>query len=141
VLAEAAPRAVAKDIDISLAEGPPAQIRGHAGLLAILIGNLVDNAVRYTPAGGRVLVSLAETPEAELRVADNGPGVPAAEVGRLGERFHRLAPAAESGSGLGLSIVLRIAELHGARVSFAPGLDGRGLAVSVRFGKTWSVPD
>jgi two-component system sensor histidine kinase QseC len=141
VLAEAAPRAVAKDIDISLAEGPPAQIRGHAGLLAILIGNLVDNAVRYTPAGGRVLVSLAETPEVELRVADNGPGVPAAEVGRLGERFHRLAPAAESGSGLGLSIVLRIAELHGARVSFAPGLDGRGLAVSVRFGKTWSVPD
>jgi signal transduction histidine kinase len=132
VIAEAAPRAVEKDIDISLEEAAPAQIQGHASLLAVLVRNLVDNAVRYTPPGGRVLVTLQG---ANLTVADNGPGVPAAELGRLGERFHRLAPPGESGSGLGLSIVLRIAELHGARVVFGPGLEARGLAVSLAFGK------
>jgi signal transduction histidine kinase len=132
VIAEAAPRAVEKDIDISLEEAAPAPIQGHASLLAVLVRNLVDNAVRYTPPGGRVLVTLQG---ANLTVADNGPGVPAAELGRLGERFHRLAPPGESGSGLGLSIVLRIAELHGARVVFGPGLEARGLAVSLAFGK------
>ena len=142
VLAEAAPRAVEKNIDISLEEGAPAEIQGHAALLSILLRNLVDNAVRYTPAGGRVLVTVAgQAAKVELKVADNGPGVPSAEVGRLGERFHRLAPPGESGSGLGLSIVLRIAELHGARVRFGPGLEDRGLAASVEFEKTWSVPD
>jgi signal transduction histidine kinase len=134
VLAEAAPRAVEKNIDISLEEGPPAEIDGHAGLLAILLRNLVDNAVRYTPPGGTVRARVASSPIL-FEIRDSGPGVPETELGRLGERFHRLAPPGESGSGLGLSIVLRIAELHGARVRFAPGLDGRGLAVSVDFGK------
>jgi signal transduction histidine kinase len=142
VLADAAPRAVDKNIEVSLEAAGPAQVHGHPDLLAILLRNLVDNAVRYTPSGGRVLVTVSEEPgNAFVTVADNGPGVPPAEVHRLGERFHRLAAPGESGSGLGLSIVLRIAELHRARVSFASGLDGRGLAVSVRFGKTWSVPD
>jgi two-component system sensor histidine kinase QseC len=133
-LAEAAPRAVEKNVDVSLENGAPAEVQGHAALLAILLRNLVDNAVRYTPAGGRVRVSARALPEgAELEVADNGPGVASAELPRLGERFHRLAGAAETGSGLGLSIVLRIAELHGARVRFAPGLGGAGLSVSLRF--------
>ena len=123
-----------KNIDISLEEGPPAEIDGHAGLLAILLRNLVDNAVRYTPPGGTVRARVASSPIL-FEIRDSGPGVPETELGRLGERFHRLAPPGESGSGLGLSIVLRIAELHGARVRFAPGLDGRGLAVSVDFGK------
>jgi two-component system sensor histidine kinase QseC len=133
-LAEAAPRAVEKNVDVSLENGAPAEVQGHAALLAILLRNLVDNAVRYTPAGGRVRVSARALPEgAELEVADDGPGVASAELPRLGERFHRLAGAAETGSGLGLSIVLRIAELHGARVRFAPGLGGAGLSVSLRF--------
>lgn len=67
-----------------------------------------------------------------LVVADNGPGVPEAELSRLGERFHRLAPAGETGSGLGLSIVLRIAELHRARVRFA-NAPGGGLVATVEF--------
>jgi signal transduction histidine kinase len=133
-LAEAAPRAVEKSIDVSLEEGTPAEVQGHAALLAILVRNLVDNAVRYTPPGGRVQVSVGTLSErAELEVSDNGPGVASAELPRLGERFHRLANAAESGSGLGLSIVLRIAELHSAHVRFAPGPGGVGLSVSVRF--------
>jgi signal transduction histidine kinase len=136
VLAEAAPRAVRKNIDISLEEGPPAEIQGHAALLSVLLRNLVDNAVRYTPPGGKVRVAVASSADsAILEVQDNGPGVPPAEIGRLGERFHRLAPPGESGSGLGLSIVLRIAELHGARVRFGAGLEGRGLGVTVELRK------
>ncbi|HEX6530746.1 MAG TPA: ATP-binding protein [Burkholderiales bacterium] len=130
-MAELAGAALAKGIDIELAEGPPVEVAGHAGLVAILSRNLVDNAVRYTQPGGRVEVAVRAGPLLEVR--DNGPGVPSHELARLGERFHRLAGPGESGSGLGLSIVLRIAELHGARVRFAPAATGRGLAVSVAF--------
>jgi signal transduction histidine kinase len=130
-LAEAAPRAVEKNIDVSLEEGPPAEVEGHAALLAVLLRNLVDNAVRYTPAGGRVRVAVRAAPGGvRLEVVDNGPGVPAAELARLGERFHRLGASGESGSGLGLSIVLRIAELHRGTVRFANAADG-GLEVTV----------
>ncbi|HEX6267140.1 MAG TPA: ATP-binding protein [Burkholderiales bacterium] len=130
-LAELAPRALEKNLEVALAEGPAAAADGNPALIAVLLRNLVDNAVRYTPAGGRVRVAVRAP--AELEVLDSGPGVPAAELPRLGERFHRLAPQGESGSGLGLSIVLRIAELHRARVRFAPGPDGIGLAVRVAF--------
>jgi two-component system sensor histidine kinase QseC len=133
VLAEVAPRAVEKSIDLSLEEGAPAQVRGHAALLAILLRNLVDNAVRYTTEGGRVAVAITSSPNSViLQVRDNGPGVPPAEIGRLGERFHRLAPAGEAGSGLGLSIVLRIAELHRAQARFANAAGG-GFVARVEF--------
>jgi signal transduction histidine kinase len=132
VIAEAAPRALAKGLDIALEEGPTVELDCHAALLAVLARNLVDNAVRYTPAGGRVRVAVHGTGAiACLEVSDDGPGVPTQELGRLGARFHRLAAAGEAGSGLGLSIVLRIAELHRGRVRFAPGPGGAGLAVGV----------
>ena len=132
VIAEAAPRALAKGLDIALEDGPPVALECHAPLLAVLARNLVDNAVRYTPAGGRVRVAVAGDPGvARLEVTDNGPGVPPQELAHLGERFHRLAAEGEAGSGLGLSIVLRIAELHRGRVRFAAGPGGAGLAVSV----------
>ena len=130
-MAELAGAALAKGIELELAEGPPVEAAGHAALLAVLARNLVDNAVRYTQRGGRVEVVVRAGPVLEVR--DNGPGVPAPDVARLGERFHRPAGQAETGSGLGLSIVLRIAQLHGGTVRFSPGLDGRGLAVSVSF--------
>jgi two-component system sensor histidine kinase QseC len=132
-IAELAGAALAKEIEVELAEGPPVEAEGHAALLAVLARNLVDNAVRYTQRGGRVEVAVRPGPELEVR--DDGPGVPAHELARLGERFHRLAGQNETGSGLGLSIVLRIAELHRGHVRFSPGLDGRGLAVSVALGK------
>jgi signal transduction histidine kinase len=69
----------------------------------------------------------------QLRVTDDGPGVTGDTLARLGERFFRQAGSGESGSGLGLSIVRRIAELHDARLAFNPGPQGRGLAVTVRF--------
>jgi two-component system sensor histidine kinase QseC len=132
-----APQAVAKGVELALEEGPRQEVRGHAGLLGVLARNLIDNAVRYTPAGGRVTAGVgAQDGGAVIRISDNGPGVPPEELGRLGERFYRAAGSGEApGSGLGLSIVLRIAELHRARVRFSPGLEGRGLAVSVEFRK------
>jgi len=128
-MAEAAGGALAKDIELELVEGPAVEAAGHAAVLAVLARNLVDNAVRYTQRGGRVEVAVNPGPALEVR--DNGPGVPSQELGRLGERFHRLAGQSETGSGLGLSIVLRIAELHGGRVRFAAGAGGRGLVVRV----------
>jgi signal transduction histidine kinase len=130
-MAEVASRALAKGIELELAEGAPVWLEAHGALLGVLARNLIDNAVRYTQPGGRVEAAVHPGPRLEIR--DNGPGVPAGELSRLGERFHRLAGQNESGSGLGLSIVLRIAELHGARVVFAPADAGRGLAVSVLF--------
>ena len=133
VLAEAAPRAVQKHLDLALDDGPPGEVQGHPGLLAVLLRNLVDNAVRYTAAPGRVRVAVRQAPGAiQLEVTDSGPGVPPAELAHLGQRFHRVAAAGEAGSGLGLSIVLRIAELHRARARFA-NAPGGGFCARVEF--------
>jgi len=85
------------------------------------VRNLVDNAVRYTPAGGTVTVRLTER---LLAVEDNGPGITAEHLVRLGERFYRPPGQEQTGSGLGLSIVQRIAGLHGLRISFANRAEG-----------------
>nr|WP_315255137.1 ATP-binding protein [uncultured Duganella sp.] len=106
----------------------------HADSMRMLIRNLVDNAVRYTPAPGRIAISCGrENGASYLRVADSGPGIPAEMQARVFERFFRLAGAALPGSGLGLSIVARIAERHRARIQLGAGLDGQGLAVTLFF--------
>ena len=130
-VADLAPEALRKSIDVALEDGPACEVRAHPGLLGVLLRNLLDNAVRYTPAGGQVSVAVERAASgARLSVSDNGPGVPGAELGRLGERFHRLPAGGEPGSGLGLSIVLRIAELHHGKVRFA-NRPGGGLVVTV----------
>jgi two-component system sensor histidine kinase QseC len=134
VVAEAAPAAVAKSIEVGLDAPGSAPIDASRELVAVLVRNLVDNAVRYSPAGTGVRVVVASEPDAvELRVADDGPGVPRETLARLGERFFRQPGTGESGSGLGLSIVRRIADLHDARLAFDANSQGRGLAVTVRF--------
>lgn len=131
-IAELAPSALADGgADIELEAGGDTHVTGEPALLAILIRNLVQNALRHGRHGVRVSVG-REGEAVVLRVTDSGPGVPAAELAQLGERFFR-GSARNEGSGLGLSIVRRIAELHGASVAFAPGPGGRGLQVSVRF--------
>jgi signal transduction histidine kinase len=133
-VAELAPAAAAKGVEVSLAAGDAAPVAGDAVLLAVLLRNLLDNAVRYTPAGGEVEVSVRRTTGGvSLAVVDNGPGIPEAERGRVFERFHRVLGSGEEGSGLGLSIVRRIADLHRASVSLDAGPGGRGLRVEVRF--------
>jgi two-component system sensor histidine kinase QseC len=134
VLAELAPLALAKNIEIGLAEGPAEQVPGDALMLAVLLRNLVDNAIRYTPPGGEVSVAVERAGrEVGLSVTDDGPGIPAEERDKVGQRFYRIVGSGESGSGLGLSIVLRIADLHRASVTLAEGRGGRGLRVDVRF--------
>ena len=133
-LADAAPDAMDRGIDIELVAEDDGPVAGDPALLSVLVRNLVDNAVRYGVSGTRVRVTVArDGGGVELRVADDGPGVPAEDMGRLGERFYRRMGTAATGSGLGLSIVRRIAEVHGALLAFRAAEAGTGLVVTVRF--------
>jgi two-component system sensor histidine kinase QseC len=134
VLADLAPMALAKGIEVELSEGAPVMVPGNRGLLAILVRNVADNAVRYSPAGGRARVDVVpDGAVARLIVTDEGPGVAPADRQALGQRFLRLAGSREAGTGLGLSIVARVAELHRAAVHFREGPGGRGFSVVVEF--------
>jgi signal transduction histidine kinase len=109
------------------ARSSPISIRGDRELLTQMLANLVENGIRYTPTGTQIEVRVTSTPAgAQLVVADDGPGVPAEERGRLLRRFYRLERSRNiEGSGLGLSLVAAVAELHGARISLddnEPGL-------------------
>lgn len=129
--------ALEKDVALELEAPAHCPLRGNADMLRILLRNLVDNAVRYTPRGGQIRVVVGERAgKPVLEVGDSGPGIPAAERANVLRRFHRLAGQEIEGSGLGLSIVARIAELHGARLELDDGMpvDGlRGLTVRVTF--------
>jgi two-component system OmpR family sensor kinase len=133
VVAELVPLADAGRIDLGIEAAQPASVQGDAEALRTLLRNLVDNAVRYTPAGGRVDVAVESAPAARITVSDTGPGIPAEERARVFDRFYRRAGTEPPGSGLGLSIVKTIAESHGATVQLSGGPAGRGLAVSVSF--------
>ena len=133
VCADHGAQALAKDIALEL-DAAPVTTTGDENLLRILLRNLVDNAIRYTPSGGRVNVTVGKDEAGVmLTVADSGPGIPAAEYERVFERFSRLAGQEAEGSGLGLSIVRRIADLHTAKITLAPGAEQRGLVVTVLF--------
>ncbi len=133
-VADIAPDAVAKGTDVEVDAPVRAGVRGAPELLSILLRNLLDNAVRHSPAGSTVRVSVRAAPAGTvLEVVDDGPGVAADVLSRLGDRFFRQAGTREPGSGLGLSIVRRIAQLHAASVGYATNPAGRGLAVTVRF--------
>jgi two-component system sensor histidine kinase QseC len=133
-VAELAPAAAGKGVEVGLAPGEAAPVAGDAVLLAVLLRNLLDNAVRYTPPGGEVEVSVKPAAGGvSLAVVDNGPGIPEAERGKAFDRFHRVLGTGEEGSGLGLSIVRRIADLHRAGVSLESGPGGRGLRVEIAF--------
>jgi two-component system sensor histidine kinase QseC len=130
-ITELAPTA---NIDIGLERDARAVVQGDATLLGILLRNLIDNAIRYTPAGGRITVSTARQAERVVWVVtDTGPGIPAAERERVLERFYRVLGTEQAGSGLGLSIVQRIAVLHGATLQLLDTQPGPGLRVEVTF--------
>lgn len=133
-LADLAPAALDKGIELGLTSPATAMIKGSADMFAILLRNLVDNAIRYTPRNGRVEVSLlVEQGRVRLEVTDSGPGIPEQERRRVFDRFYRVLGNEAAGSGLGLSIVKRIADAHAASLSLAEGEHGVGLRVSVDF--------
>ena len=108
-------------------------VQGDADLLEVALRNLVDNAIRYSPEGCAVTVALAADGGARvLAVRDGGPGVPEEELPRLMERFYRGASVSAEGSGLGLTIVGRIAELHGAVLELA-NREGGGFEARLRW--------
>jgi two-component system OmpR family sensor kinase len=128
------PLAAARSIDLGVTRNEGGTIRGAREGLRTLLMNLVDNAIRYTPAGGHVdVASYREGARAVLAVTDTGPGVPPEERERVFDRFYRRVGSETSGSGLGLSIVRNIAQRHGAQVMLDSGPAGRGLSVCVVF--------
>ena len=125
--------ALSRHADLGLDAMPELIVRGDRDALRVLVRNLVDNAVRYTPPHGSVQVrTVATSKEAVLEVTDSGPGIEPADRERVFDRFYRRAAAQESGTGLGLAIVKAIAERHGARIALdeAPG---GGLRATVSF--------
>jgi two-component system OmpR family sensor kinase len=133
-IAELLPLAEAKGIDLGAGElAAGAVLQGDREALRSLLYNLVDNAIRYTPAGGQVNVSLGrDGPDLLLEVADSGPGIPPDERERVFDRFYRPDGQNESGSGLGLAIARGVAQAHGAAVELGESSLG-GLAARVRF--------
>jgi two-component system sensor histidine kinase TctE len=108
----------AQQIDLGFEQpGHPIIIGGHAMMLRELLSNLIDNALRYTPAGGSVTVRVRVAGElALLEVEDTGPGIAPTERHHVFERFYRILGNSAEGSGLGLAIVREIAQQHGAEV-------------------------
>jgi two-component system OmpR family sensor kinase len=125
-----------KHIDLGLARETPAIVMGDPTSLGILLSNLLDNALRYTPPGGRIDVTIDRSEDAiTLTVADTGPGIPPEARERVFDRFFRgeERDGDAAGTGLGLSIVKRIVEAHGASIDLGAPAQGSGLAVSVHF--------
>jgi signal transduction histidine kinase len=138
------PLADEKKVSLSLVEGGPVAIEGNRSLIAQALANLVDNAIKYTPAGGKVRIRASVAPESvDLSVADSGPGIPLADRPRVTERFVRLEASRHSpGTGLGLSLVAAVAHFHNAELVLEDN-EPTGLKAVLRFPKTSirAVPD
>ena len=132
VVAELAPKAIGKNQTLEFEGAQTCIIPGNETLLAVLVRNLVDNAVRYSPPAARIKVAMAQqNGKAVLSVEDSGPGLNDADRKRLGERFFRVTGSLESGSGLGWSIVRRIAAVHRLDIQVGSSAELGGLAVRV----------
>ena len=134
VIAQLAPAALKKGVQLELLDGEEATVHGNPELLRVLLRNLLDNAIRHSPPETWVQVNISHEPGAIcLSVSDNGPGITEQERARVLERFYRPLGTLASGSGLGLSIVKRIAEVHDAALQILPAQEGKGLLVQVCF--------
>lgn len=133
VVAKFFDRALQSNIDLG-ADVQPISILADPSLLDDLLSNLVDNALKYTPAGGTVTVSAGErNGKPYLAVEDTGPGIPENERERVRQRFYRLPNSPGHGSGLGLAIVDEIARLYDATMCIGPGRNGVGTKVLLQF--------
>jgi two-component system sensor histidine kinase TctE len=127
-------QAMARDIDLGCQLEATASIRGVPVLIAEVVNNLVDNALRYCPPGSVVTVCCEDHgARVRLAVEDNGPGIASDQRDKVFHRFHRGSSNAAEGSGLGLAIVQEIAQLHGAQVRAVTPLQGQGARIEVDF--------
>ncbi len=135
VTTDMVPTAIKKGLDLGFeADTQSTIILGDSKRLKEMLYNLVDNALLYTPAGGKVTVKVQhEAGEIVLSVIDNGPGIPKSEREKVFERFHRVIGTGQEGSGLGLAIVMEIAQLHQANVEIADEPRKKGLNIQVSF--------
>ncbi len=136
VTAELVDQAVRKDVEL-IFEPPsePALVNGDQTALRHMVSNLVENALQYTPEGGKVRVQVARNDHVSFRVTDTGPGIPFDEREKVFERFYRVNGTTGSGSGLGLSIVQEVANAHNAAISITSGPGDKGTQISVEFPK------
>jgi two-component system sensor histidine kinase QseC len=134
-LADLGPQAVAKRQTLSLDAPDALLVAMPPGLVGVLVGNLVDNAQRYSPVGASIRVQWEPSPLPRLVVEDSGPGLNPADLARLGDRFFRVPGSGADGSGLGWSIVRRLAERYRFQVQLERSAELGGLRVVL----TWPV--
>lgn len=133
LIAEFLPKAEAKRIELELEEHTRLLLRTSAESLRLILGNALDNAVKYTPAGGSITLRLsADGEEAVVEVVDNGPGIPPDERGRVFDAFYRIPGSDGTGSGLGLAIAREAALRTGGRILLSQRNDAPGLVFSYR---------
>jgi two-component system OmpR family sensor kinase len=133
-VADVLPQAQARRVDVGLTTTETVWVQGQREPLHILLRNLLDNAIKYSPEGGQVDISLSPGNGSPcLTVEDSGPGIPQAERERVFDRFYRAPGANAPGSGLGLAIVNTVAARHGARVQLDSSQRLGGLKVEVTF--------
>ena len=142
--------ALAKQMDLGY-EGPeePVFVDGNPVMLREMLSNIIDNAIRYTPAGGRITVRVSPQREADqvhIEVEDTGPGIAPAERPKVVERFYRILGREGDGSGLGLAIVREIAAMHGGKLTlddhvYQPSLPQAGTLVRVSLPISHNTPE
>jgi two-component system OmpR family sensor kinase len=133
LLAEFLPRAEAKGVDLGLEESAHLSLRASPDRLRMILGNALDNALKYAPADGEVTIRLRlEGEAAVIEVVDNGPGIPVEERERVFDSFYRMTDTAGTGTGLGLSIAREAASRLGGIVTLHARPDGPGLIFSYR---------
>ncbi|MFD2368091.1 ATP-binding protein [Pseudoduganella sp. GCM10020061] len=126
--------AAARNIDLGLDRADDVRVPGHPDALTIMVRNLVENAIKYTPEGGTIDIEVRSAGEgAELVVQDSGPGIPVEERERVFDRFYRIAGSAAGGSGLGLAIIKSIAVRHNAALTLSRSDKLGGLQATVTF--------
>jgi len=133
VIADFEPLAQRDSLALSLERDGPVHMRGARDSLRVMLGNLVDNAIRYTERGGITVRVRSADGQAIVEVEDTGAGIPAEERSRVFDRFYRMPgqSTGEEGSGLGLAIVKRVVDWHGGQINLASGASGAGLRVTV----------
>ena len=137
VAADLAHVALARQQTLALEADAPCPVTGDDALTGVLVRNLIDNALRYSPDGAHIVVRVAmDAGQATLHVEDSGPGMTEPEMARLGERFFRVLGQSQPGSGLGWSIVKRIADVFGVRLQVSRSASLGGLAVKAH----WPAP-